>query len=116
MTPDPADMLIAHFLGPKVKVIRPADLVPPGTQIPLFIGPCFHCGQGMVHQLPHTCPSCGSYLTAIAPPEITTAGPRMKRLWLWLFRWQQVLEDILHVAGGKPGWLSSTGATGTNRP
>ena len=116
---DLTDFAVALILGPKTKTIRPADLVPPGAQIPLFIGPCFHCGQGLVHQLPHTCPSCGSHLTSIVPPEVATAGPRMRKLWLRLFRWQQFLEDILYVGAtlnGQSRWLSAIAPTGRGRP
>jgi hypothetical protein len=78
--------------------ILPGDLTTPGDQIPLFIGPCFHCGEGLVPKLPNTCPVCGHYLTRIVPSEMVDAGPRMKRLWLWLTRWQDVLEKSLTFA------------------
>ncbi len=90
-----ADQAVGVLMRPPVETQRPGDVTPVGAQIPLFIGPCFHCGQGFVHKLPCKCPSCGSFLQEIVPASIMGAKPWMQRLWLKLTRWQRFSERLL---------------------
>lgn len=73
--------------------VRPADLADEAGQLPLLIGPCFHCGTGYVLTLPSPCPRCGITLRRVVHP-LWMLHPRLSsfyRRWLSvkvvLLRW-----------------------------
>lgn len=80
----------------------PKDLVEPGQQVPLFIGPCFYCLQGHVPYLPCECPTCGVWLRrTVQTPRWALWGRWTYRVWLrWMFfrlRLHEALSDSVRT-------------------
>lgn len=68
------------------------NFVEPGEQIPLFAGPCFYCGKGHIHALPHFCNHCGRRLnTLIVVPEFFL---RSTRRFILYWNWKMFLYDL----------------------
>lgn len=80
----------------------PKDLVGPGQQVPLFVGPCFYCGRGFTPYLPCECPSCGTYLRrVVVRPHWTYWGKPALLVWVyWMFfrrRFRESLSDSMRM-------------------
>ena len=80
----------------------PEDLVGPGQQVPMFLGPCLYCGSGHVPFLPCECPTCGVLLRrTVQTPRWALLGRSTYRVWVrWMFfrlRLREALGDSVRV-------------------
>jgi hypothetical protein len=79
---------------------KPGDLVRPGEQIPLFIGPCAYCGKGYVPHLPHECPSCDAPLRRVIyfdPPRNRVFARVYWKVQAWKLAWNRAVPEVFRM-------------------
>lgn len=100
-----AASVVARYLMVVANRTTLADLADENGQLPLFIGPCFHCGVGYVTHLPCPCPNCGMPLRRIVHPlwTMTPGLVRLYRRWLriklWVWSWTPTPVQAMWLLG-----------------